>query len=182
MKKIIFAALLGVSSVMVSAQAAQLMSHQGTVVAENTTQLLYTQTAESAKIVPDPTQPGWFILTLQQVDPKTVWFTDRPKRLAGMLSTQQFVQQWGEGQDSFENNHPNASIIAVKNHHGKMQYYGEFELTHPQYNVATETLTYEVKAISKSSEAMSNEGKPMGEVALFVDGALVLGQCTPAGC
>ena len=50
------------------------------------------------------------VLTMAQVNPSTVYFSDRPERLAGHLTTEEFVANWGEGDDSFASNPPNATL------------------------------------------------------------------------
>jgi hypothetical protein len=40
-------------------------------------------------------------LTLTRVSPVTVFFTDRPERVAGNMKTASFVPFWSEGKDSF---------------------------------------------------------------------------------
>ncbi len=49
-------------------------------------------------------------LTLQRVSQTTIFFTDRPKRLAGHMTTSDFVEDWGVGKNSFADNPPNATL------------------------------------------------------------------------
>jgi len=49
-------------------------------------------------------------LTLTGVSPVTVYFTDRPERIAGNMKTTAFIPFWSEGKDSFKSNPPNADI------------------------------------------------------------------------
>ena len=50
------------------------------------------------------------LLTLERISPITVPFSDRPERLAGHMATDDFVPFWGEGEDSFESDPPNANL------------------------------------------------------------------------
>ena len=52
-------------------------------------------------------------LTLQGINPMTVFFSDRPDRIAGHGLTTEFVVKWGEGDDSFASDPPNASLSMV---------------------------------------------------------------------
>jgi hypothetical protein len=52
-------------------------------------------------------------LTLQDVSPSTLYFSDRPERVVGHLTTEQFVQQWAEGPNSFFEDPPNAVLSYV---------------------------------------------------------------------
>ena len=47
-------------------------------------------------------------LTLNEVTPSTLYFSDRPKRIVGHMATTDFVDLWGEGENSFEADPPNA--------------------------------------------------------------------------
>jgi hypothetical protein len=49
-------------------------------------------------------------ITLQGVSASTLYFADRPQREVGHMSTQQFVDLWGDGDNSFEVNPPNAVL------------------------------------------------------------------------
>jgi hypothetical protein len=49
-------------------------------------------------------------VTLTGVSPTTLYFSDRPHRLTGHIETSEFVAQWGEGDDSFASDPPNALL------------------------------------------------------------------------
>ena len=49
-------------------------------------------------------------LTPQNVSPVTVFFSDRPERIAGNMKTAAFVPHWSTGKDSFLSDPPNADI------------------------------------------------------------------------
>ena len=53
-------------------------------------------------------------LTLVDVSPVTVLFSDRPERLAGHMLTEAFVPFWSEGDDSFEKDPPNADLAVLE--------------------------------------------------------------------
>jgi hypothetical protein len=52
-------------------------------------------------------------LTLTGVSPVTIFFTDRPERIAGNMKTASFIPFWSEGKDSFKANPPNADVSIV---------------------------------------------------------------------
>jgi hypothetical protein len=54
------------------------------------------------------------VLTLVDVNPVTVVFSDRPQRLAGHMLTEAFVPFWSEGDDSFEDDPPNADLAILE--------------------------------------------------------------------
>jgi hypothetical protein len=49
-------------------------------------------------------------LTLVDVSPITLFFSDRPERIAGNMTTAHFVPFWGTGKDSFKKDPPNADV------------------------------------------------------------------------
>jgi hypothetical protein len=53
-------------------------------------------------------------LTLLGVTPATLYFSDRPKRIVGNMSTADFVELWGEGENSFESDPPNAVLSFIE--------------------------------------------------------------------
>ncbi len=66
-------------------------------------QLLFVQTADSATLADG-------VLVMGGINPATLYFSDRPNRVAGHLTTEEFVNTWGEGDDSFASNPPNATL------------------------------------------------------------------------
>lgn len=53
-------------------------------------------------------------LTLTGVSPVTVLFSDRPERIAGHMTTAEFIPFWSEGDDSFASNPPNADLSILE--------------------------------------------------------------------
>jgi hypothetical protein len=53
-------------------------------------------------------------LTLHGVSPITVFFSDRPDRIAGNMRTAVFVPFWSEGKNSFLSDPPNADISLIE--------------------------------------------------------------------
>ena len=53
-------------------------------------------------------------VTLQDVTPATLYFSDRPERVVGHMTTADFVDLWGEGEDSFASDPPNAVLSFVE--------------------------------------------------------------------
>ncbi|MGZ6225951.1 MAG: hypothetical protein ACXWMH_10665, partial [Syntrophales bacterium] len=68
-----------------------------------TVQLLFVQNARGVIF-----EKG--TITLKGVSPTTLFFSDRPMRIAGHYRTEEFVQMWGEGKDSFTADPPNATL------------------------------------------------------------------------
>lgn len=73
-------------------------------------QLLFVQ--NSARVVIDTAKST---ITLVGVSPSTLFFTDRPVRMAGHYHTrEEFLKMWSEGPDSFAKNPPNATLSVVE--------------------------------------------------------------------
>lgn len=53
-------------------------------------------------------------VVLRGVSPSTIFFSDRPQRIAGHIGTDEFVELWSEGNDSFEEEPPNAVLAFVE--------------------------------------------------------------------
>ena len=114
---------------------------------------LFVQSAKSMTFDPDTSK-----LTLKNVSPVTVFFTDRPERIAGNMKTAKFVPFWSEGKDSFESDPPNADLSILD---GETLKQTVVELQDPVLD--GENLTYTVKILQGDMPA---EGT---EVAVFID-------------
>jgi hypothetical protein len=53
-------------------------------------------------------------LTLNEVTPSTLYFSDRPQRVVGHMATSDFVDLWAEGDNSFEEDPPNAVLAFLE--------------------------------------------------------------------
>ena len=53
-------------------------------------------------------------LTLDGVTASTLYFSDRPQRVVGHMTTADFVELWGEGDNSFETDPPNAVLAFLE--------------------------------------------------------------------
>ena len=53
-------------------------------------------------------------LTLEGVTPSTLYVSDRPQRVVGHMATGDFVELWGEGDDSFQDDPPNAVLAFLE--------------------------------------------------------------------
>ncbi len=68
---------------------------------------LYVQSAESAT-----SDNGAF--TLHGLAPATLMFSDRPERIVGHLTAAQFIHGWGDGENSFAVDPPNAVLSFLR--------------------------------------------------------------------
>lgn len=70
---------------------------------EHMVNLLFVQSAHGAELSNGK-------LRLKAVNPATLLFSDRPDRVAGHEPTEDFVDNWDKGDDSFESDPPNATL------------------------------------------------------------------------
>jgi hypothetical protein len=68
-------------------------------------QLLFVQNATGVEI-----GAGGKTLTLKNLSPTTLFFSDRPVRIAGHYRTEEYLQFWKAGPDSFLKDPPNATL------------------------------------------------------------------------
>src|SRR5207253_9225345 len=61
----------------------------------------------------------------------TLFFADRPQRVVGHLSSKKFVDQWGDGEDSFANDPPNA-VVSFMEHDRSLPDEGTMTIRDPQ--------------------------------------------------
>ncbi|MGH7345981.1 MAG: hypothetical protein ACREK4_13790, partial [Candidatus Rokuibacteriota bacterium] len=96
-------------------------------------------------------------LTLRGVGP-TLYFSDRPERIAGHLTTSDFVGHWTKGTDNFAANPPNAtlSVLGAKDVRSVV-----VVLTNPKLD--RNTLSYGVKVLDGKLPASFKES------SLFID-------------
>lgn len=67
------------------------------------------QTANSIRY-----DPATKKLTLVEVSPVTLFFSDRPERIAGNMTTDAFVPFWSTGSNSFLSDPPNADLSILE--------------------------------------------------------------------
>jgi len=97
-------------------------------------------------------------LTLTGVSPVTVFFTDRPERIAGNMKTASFVPFWSEGKDSFKSDPPNADISLLE---GKKLTQIVVVLENPV--LEGDNLAYTVKVLEGEMPAKA------ADVSVFID-------------
>ena len=115
-------------------------------------EMLFVQSAKSASFADGK-------LTLEGVSPTTVFFSDRPSRIAGHLATEEMIPLWGKGKDSFTKDPPNATLSA-------------FNSDGPVTNVVVELKRPTLVGDKLTYDARVLQGKPPAKVdgaSLFID-------------
>ncbi len=148
-RKFLAAAVLAASAVPLKAAFAQ-----ATKEAAKEADFLFVQNAKSMTY--DKAKGK---LTLKGVSPVTIFFTDRPERIAGNMPTRIFVPFWSEGKDSFSKDNPNANLSILE----KDRAVADIVLTLGKPVLKGEDLTYDVKLLEGDMPAKG------GPVSLFID-------------
>jgi hypothetical protein len=68
-------------------------------------QLMYVQSAEDLRV-----DAARSTLRLVKVNPQTLYFSDRPERIAGNLKMADYLKTWKDGRDNFGADPPNATL------------------------------------------------------------------------
>jgi hypothetical protein len=76
---------------------------------EGEADFLFVQTAKGMAFDADQNR-----LTLRGISPVTLFFSDRPERIAGNMQTAAFVPFWSQGTDSFLSDPPNADLSILE--------------------------------------------------------------------
>jgi len=90
----------------------------------------------------------------------TLFFSDRPQRVVGHLSSRKFVDQWAEGEDSFAQDPPNAVLSFLEDGDTVPE---EVTMTISDPHLDGDTLTYTVDILDGMLPASS------GPCSLFID-------------
>jgi len=54
------------------------------------------------------------VLSMIGIMPDTLYFSDRPDRIVGRVTTQEYLNHWSQGADSFESSPPNAVLSILQ--------------------------------------------------------------------
>ena len=99
-------------------------------------------------------------LTLKGVTPSTLYFSDRPKRIVGHMTTVDFVDLWAEGDNSFEEDPPNAVLAFLEPGDEAPE---DAVVVIQQPRLANGQLSYSIKTLEGTVPTQA------GPVTLFID-------------
>ena len=118
-------------------------------------QLLFVQNAVAVM-----TDKSGRVLTLQGLSPTTLYFSDRPVRLAGHYRTSEYLKFWKEGPDSFLKDPPNATLSVFQKGNDDLV---DVVVTLRNPRLKGNDLSYDVKIIEGKLP------KAGGPATLFID-------------
>jgi hypothetical protein len=90
----------------------------------------------------------------------TLFFSDRPERVVGHLTSKKFVEQWGDGEDSFAVDPPNAVVSFLEDGDAVPE---EVTMTISNPQLEGDTLTYKIDILDGTLPAKA------GPCSLFID-------------
>lgn len=118
-------------------------------------QLLFVQNAHGVEV-----GGGGKTLTLKGLSPTTLFFSDRPVRIAGHYLTAEYLQFWKAGPDSFLKDPPNATLSVFEKGKDELS---DVVVTLRNPRVSGNDLTYDIAVISGAMP------KTSGPASLFID-------------
>ena len=130
--------------------------------AEHMVNMLFVQSADGAELKNGK-------LRLKGINRATIFFSDRPDRITGHEPTEDFVYNWGVGDDSFQANPPNATLSIVTGPQPQ-----EIVLVLKSPVIQNNDLIYDVKVLDgpqtvvggASSLFIDTIGRPMSPVSV----------------
>jgi hypothetical protein len=118
-------------------------------------QLLFVQNAQGFEVAADGRT-----LTLKGLSPTTLFFSDRPVRIAGHYLTAEYLQFWKAGPDSFLKDPPNATLSVFETGKDELS---DVVVTLRNPRLAGNNLSYDIAVISGTL------AKSSGPASLFID-------------
>jgi len=149
--KRIFEVLIATLAIGAGAALAQAPAAQAPQIA----QLLFVQNASGVEI-----DAAKHTLTLKGLSPTTLFFSDRPVRIAGHYRTEEYLQFWKKGPDSFLKDPPNATLSVFEQGKDELS---DVVVTLRNPRVSGSDISYDITVIS------GDLPKAGGPAALFID-------------
>ncbi len=118
---------------------------------EHMVNMLFVQSADGAELKNGK-------LRLKGINRATIFFSDRPDRITGHEPTEDFVYNWGVGDDSFQANPPNATLSIVTGPQPQ-----EIVLVLKSPVIHSNDLIYDVKVLDGPQTVIG------GATSLFID-------------
>jgi hypothetical protein len=99
-------------------------------------------------------------ITLHGHGHSTLFFADRPQRVVGHMHTKKFVSDWGEGENNFAEDPPNAVLSFVEEGDAVPE---EVTMVIKEPQLTEDSLTYKVEVLDGALPAKA------GPCTLFID-------------
>jgi hypothetical protein len=155
--------------------AAQEGSPVASPVGEADVSTMFVQTFESGSLAPKAGADGVLVLTADHLAGQTLYFSDRPERIVGVVSTERFLGSGdaGAGLGFTSADPPNAALVFGNNDAVVA------ELIDPTYDPAAGTVTYELRVLADFDQmdlqveqaplSVADAPRDFAGAALFID-------------
>ncbi len=141
---------------------------------------LFSWNAHSGVLVPVTPQEGIYKLTLNNVGSSVFYFSDRPNRIIGTMSPENFLKLWQQNiAGSFNKVAPNVDVRGVKLYglSGKKMSNFVVVLSEPVYNKHNQSITYNAKLLSNAAGSNPKQELEFKNLALFFDNVAFCPTC-----
>ncbi len=123
--------------------------------------LLFVQSFSAASLVPDERDPSLLTVTLERDAGRTLYFSDRPARVVGIVETATFVQEFGT---ETATDPANAAIVSRDERGAEVIVV--VELLRLSYDASSNTATYAARTLDDPSQlGLGFSGEPTPTVA-----------------
>jgi len=106
-------------------------------------ELLFIQSAEEVTLKQNPRNPERWTITLKNIDPDIAYFSEKPRKMAGKVTIQDFIEEWNLN----NKNSPSGSLVTKFSHADAQGTDSDRKviLSNPRYNAKRMTLTYDAR-------------------------------------
>jgi len=127
-------------------------------------QMLFIQSAEEVNVNRSATNPDLWTVTLKNVDPDIAYFSESPKKMAGKVSIENFIQEVG----SNRSNASKANLVTQLSHSGSQgsSYDRQVILSNPRFDKSNNSITYDAKNPLGSQNLQEGNNK---DPVLFIE-------------
>lgn len=141
--------------------------------AASTIHYLFIQTAPTGTLTAINGQPNTYTLTLHLIHPDVTYFSDRPYRKAGVISIEQYIQNWQAGPDNFKKDTPNADFSGIEHKDlvEKKPLNFPVQLLQVKYDKTANAITYTLRALPGDHVVIPSSAK-FHFVSLVIDSSL----------
>lgn len=101
----LFRTIIAAAILLTSAFGLQFVNGVQASAADEKPMFMFVHTADDVKA-----DPAAGTLRLVNVNPQTVYFSDRPERIAGHMTLGDYLKEWTAGKDNFGEDPPNATL------------------------------------------------------------------------
>lgn len=165
--------LAGFAALAAALPASKVLGQEASPVSDAVEELLFVQVAESGTAEPIAGQSGQYALTLANSSGQTLYFSDRPERLAGIFTTSDFISDAVSAAVR-----PNAALVFRTGGDDSQMKVAALELSDPAYDATSGLITYVTRLLDFGNGALTSEDPStavdtlpaeFGEATLFID-------------